>query len=71
MRRIVREIAGELVGMFVADGRLALAILAVIAAAWALVRWSGLDPRIGGAVLLAGSLGALLGGIRRAARKSP
>lgn len=69
MTRIVRQVLGEIIRMFVADGRLACTVLAVVGAA-ALVRWSGLDPRLGGAVLVAGSLLALLDGIRRAARKS-
>ncbi|HVC56595.1 MAG TPA: hypothetical protein VND95_11600 [Stellaceae bacterium] len=65
---LIAEIAGELAGMFVGDARLSLAILAVVGVAAALRELSGLDPLLGGAVLLVGSLAVLIESVRRSAR---
>ncbi len=62
---ILREVAEELLGMFLADARLSLAVLAVVAAAAAMP-----GPRLlGGAVLALGTLLVLLLSVRRAARR--
>jgi hypothetical protein len=63
---LLKDVAAELVGMFVGDARLALGIVVVIAAAAAISR-SGL-PLAAGVLLLAGSLAVLLDSVRRAAR---
>ena len=49
----------ELLGLFVDDGSLAIAILAWVGIVAALVRLAGLSPTIGGALLFVG-LGAVL-----------
>lgn len=67
---LIKEVLGELVGMFVGDTRLTLSILAVIAGA-AAICLSGLPPLAAGGVLLAGSLAVLLDSVRRAARPRP
>jgi hypothetical protein len=65
---LIKEVAGELAGMFIGDGRLTLAILAVIGGAAVVIGWSGLDPLVGGAALLAGSLLVLIENVGRSAR---
>jgi hypothetical protein len=67
---LIKEVATEFAAMFVGDPRLTLAILAVIAAA-AAICLSGLDPLVGGAALLLGSLAVLLESVRRGARPRP
>lgn len=64
---LVKEIGAELVGMFVGDARLALAVAATIALA-AGAAASGL-PLLAGAVLLLGSLSALIENVCRSARR--
>lgn len=59
---LLRDIAGELVGMFVADAKLSGAILLLVAATAFLVDLSGmLPPLLGGALLLLGCLAILVG----------
>ena len=65
---LLKEVVGELAGMFAGDLLLSLAVLAVVAMT-AVIAWSGLDPLLGGAVLLAGSLGLLVESVRRGARR--
>jgi hypothetical protein len=65
---MIRDIIAELVAMFVADGPLAAAILAVVALAAALARIVGAPPLVGGATLLFGCLALLAWTIRRNAR---
>ena len=64
---LIKEVATEFAAMFVGDARLTLAILAVIAAA-AAICLSGVDPLVGGAALLLGSLAVLVESVRRGAR---
>jgi hypothetical protein len=66
---LIREIAGEIASMFVGDARLSLAILAIVGVAAAMRGLSGLDPLLGGAVLLVGSLAVLIESVRRSARR--
>ncbi len=66
---ILREVIAELFGMFVGDARLAAAILVVVGVAASMIGLAHLDPLLGGAVLLVGCLGVLLGAVRRAARR--
>lgn len=66
---ILRDVAVELFGMFVADARLTLALLGVVAAAAAAVGYFPGTPLAGGAILAGGSLLVLLASVRRAARR--
>ena len=59
----------ELAGLFVDDGSLALAILAVIGAAGLLATLMPALPLAAGAVLLFGCLGVLFANVLRAARR--
>jgi len=63
---ILKELAAELLGMFIAEKRLAIAVLAIVAAAGLLADVAG--PLIGGAVLLFGSLTLLIESVCRSAR---
>jgi len=65
---ILKEIAAELLGMFVAEKRLAIAVLAIVAVAGSLVDFAGLDPLVGGAILLFGCLTLLVESVCRSAR---
>lgn len=65
---LVRDIASELLGMFLADARLSHAIVALVLLVAGLVRFAGVEPLIGGALLLAGSLLILVEAAAREAR---
>jgi hypothetical protein len=56
--------------MFFAEKRLAITVLAIVAAAGSLVDFAGLNPLVGGAVLLFGCLILLIESVCRAARVS-
>lgn len=56
MINIVGDVAKELLGMFLADVRLTLSILAVVAITAGLVDWLSVSPVIGGGLLVVGSL---------------
>lgn len=64
----VMSVFRELAGLFVDDGLLALAILAVIALAGILSTLLPDMPLAAGAILLFGCLGALLANVARAAK---
>lgn len=67
--KILVGIFRELIGLFIDDGMLALAIVAVVALA-ALVAWAvPTAPIAAGVVLALGCLAALLGNVIRAAKK--
>jgi hypothetical protein len=59
----------ELTGLFVDDGSLALAILAVVLLAGALATLMPDVPLAAGAILLLGCLGVLLANVARAGRR--
>jgi hypothetical protein len=65
---MLKEFAAELVGMFLAEKRLAIAALAIVAVAGSLVDFAGFNPLVGGAVLLFGCLILLIESVCRAAR---
>jgi len=67
MMTMVKELVAELIGMFVAEKRLTIAVLAIVAAAGSLVDFAGLNPLAGGAVLLFGCLILLIESVCRAA----
>jgi hypothetical protein len=64
----VVSILRELVGLFIDDGSLALAIMAVIALAGILSILMPNMPLLAGAILLFGCLGLLLANVARAAQ---
>jgi hypothetical protein len=68
---MLKELAAELLGMFVAEKRLAIAVLAIVAAAGSLVNLAGVDTLVGGAVLLFGCLILLIESVCRSARAGP
>lgn len=67
---ILKDVLAELIGMFLGDLRLSAAILGVVAVAAIMIDFGGLDPLIGGAVLLAGSLVVLVTAVRQAALRA-
>lgn len=66
---ILKDVLGELIGMFIGDAWLSAAIIVVIAVTAGLIELAGIDARIGGAVLLFGCMGVVLGAVRHAARQ--
>ena len=65
---LLKELLGELIGMFFAEKRLVVAILALVATAGWLIDFLDLDPLVGGAVLLFGCLLLLIENVCRSAR---
>ena len=68
MMTMLKELAAGLVGMFVAEKRLAIAVLAIVALAGSLVDLAGFNPLVGGAVVLFGCIFLLIESVCRAAR---
>ena len=67
--RVLIAIARELAGLFVDDGSLALHLVLVVTVAGACAAVAPGQPLLAGAVLLLGTLGALLVNVLRAARR--
>jgi len=65
---MLKELAAELIGMFVGEMQLPISILAVVAVVGSLVDFIGLDPLLGGAALLFGCLILLTASVLRGAR---
>lgn len=65
---MLKEFAAELIGMFVGEKRMTISVLAIVAATGSLVDFSGLDPLVGGAVLLFGCLILLVESVCRSSR---
>jgi hypothetical protein len=65
---LIGEVATELLGMFLADAGLTIATLVLVIAVTALVGLH-IDPMVGGAVLLFGSLLILVEAALREARR--
>jgi hypothetical protein len=65
---ILREVVSELVGMFLADARLTLAILALVSVVAGLIRGMGIAPTVGGLFLMFGCLIILVESAVREAR---
>ena len=68
MMTMLKELAAELIGMFVAEKRLTIALLVIVAVAGSLVDFAGLNPLVGGGLLLFGCLSLLIESVFRAAR---
>ena len=69
--KILQIIWEELIGMFIDDGALALFALVLIACITVAVKFAGLDPLIGGGLLLLGYLAILTESVHRFAKKKP
>jgi len=65
---MLKEIAAEIVGMFLGDARLTVAVLATVAGSAAVIDLTSVDPLVGGGILLVGCLGLLIENVRRSAR---
>ena len=65
---VLKDVAAELFGMFVAEKRLTIAILTVVTMAGCLVGFTDLDPLVGGTVVLFGCLTLLIESVTRSAR---
>ena len=65
---VLKEVVAELIVMFVGEKRLTIAVLAVVAMAGWLINVIGLDPLVGGSVMLLGCLILLIENVWRAAR---
>ena len=66
---LIADVARELLGMFLADARLTLSTLALVALVAALVVALGAAPLLGGGVLLLGCLAILVEAAAREARR--
>jgi len=66
---LIRDVANELLGMFLADARLTGAVLLLVCAAALLVDAEQIDPLVGGAGLLVGCLLILMAVTTAAARR--
>jgi hypothetical protein len=68
---ILRDVARELLGMFLADARLTTATLVLVAVVAGLVLAMRVEPLLGGSLLLLGCLAILIeAAIREAKRRS-
>jgi Flp pilus assembly protein TadB len=67
---IVGDVAKELIGMFLADARLTMSILVLVAIAAALVDWLHVNPGVSGALLVVGSLLILVEAVTREAKQN-
>jgi hypothetical protein len=65
---VLKEVVAELIGMFVAEKRLTIAVLTVVITAGCLVDLTDLDPLVGGNVVLFGCLILLIESVCRSAR---
>lgn len=69
MKALLTTILREIFGLFVDDGSLALAILAVVALVALALRWTALAPEAGGLLLVVGLVGVLAENLRRSAHR--
>jgi hypothetical protein len=65
---LLKEVGAELIGMFFGDARLTIALLLLIAVAGALIELTGIDPLVGGIVLILGCPALLIANLRRERR---
>jgi hypothetical protein len=65
---MLKEVVAEMIGMFVGEKRLTMAVLALVAVAGSLVDFTDLNSLIGGGLLLFGCLALLIESICRSAR---
>lgn len=67
---IVGDVAKELMSMFLADARLTISILILVAIAAGLVDWLHLNTMVSGAFLVVGSMLILVEAVAREAKRS-
>ena len=65
---LLKEVGAELISMFFGDARLTIALLLLIAVAGALIELTGIDPLVGGIVLILGCPALLIANLRRERR---
>ena len=65
---LLKELIAELVGMFVGEVPLTLALLGLVAIAAALIHLVGVEPLAAGALLLVGCLVLLVSAVQRGSR---
>ena len=65
---VLKEVVAELIGMFIVERRLTIAVLIVVTMAGCLVDFTDLDPLVGGTVVLFGCLILLVESVCRSAR---
>jgi hypothetical protein len=65
---VLKEVIAELIGMFIGDARLTLAVLGIVAGTAALIELAGIEPIDAGGILLAGCLLLLIENVHRSAR---
>jgi len=66
---ILRDVAGMLIGMFLADRALSGAILCLVALVGVAIKEAGLQPLYGGAALIIGCVGIIAAVTVREARR--
>jgi hypothetical protein len=65
---MLKEVVAELIGMFVAEKWLTIAVLTIVAIAGWLIDFTALDPLVGGTVVLFGCMVLLVESVYRSAR---
>ena len=65
---LLKEVIAELIGMFFGDARLTIALLLLVAVAGALIKLTGIEPLVGGIVLILGCPALLIANLRRERR---
>jgi len=65
---MLKDLAAELIGMFVAERRLTIAVLGIVIVAGCFAKLTDLDPLVAGIVVLVGCPTLLIESIWRAAR---
>ena len=67
---VLKEVVAELIGMFVGERRLTIAVLGVVTVAGCLANFTDLDPLVGGTMMLLGCLILLIESVWRSAKAS-
>ena len=65
---VLKDVVAELIGMFLAEKRLTIAVLTVVTMAGCLIDFTDLDPLVGGTVVLFGCLTLLIESVCRSAK---
>ena len=65
---LLKEVIAELIGMFFGDARLTIALLLLVAVAGALIKLTGIEPLVGGIVLILGCPALLIANLRHESR---
>lgn len=62
---LLKEVAAELIGMFVGDAAMTLAVLLIVAVSGALIAFNGIEPLVGGSALALGCPALLIANLHR------